>query len=247
MSEEPRLPEPSPELPRPPPFPSPPWGAAGVIVGLLPILALTLLPLLVDAPVDAGELEALPVARRYAGFLFVQGLLIGIAFAAAFATRAGTGGLGLRWVGAGALVGPALGGAGLVAFSHLWGLLLSWAAPSAFEQMMSEQAEQMKLLEAPWALLVPAAVLLAPLGEEIYFRGFVFGGLRRDFAFPLASGLSAAVFAGIHLMGWSTVPLFFVGIGAAIAYEQKRTLYAPLALHAAFNGTALLSDVLLGP
>lgn len=246
MSVGPDGPGSSPESPRRRSFPVPPWGIPGVLIGLAPVFALTLLPLLLDEPIDPGALEALSVGRRYAGFLLVQGLLVGIALAVSFATRSGIEGLGLRWVGGRALLGPALGGAALVAFSHLWSLLLSWLAPSAFEQMMREQAEQMKLLEAPWLLLLPAAVLIAPLAEEVYFRGFVFGGLRRDLAFPLASGLSAAIFAGIHLMGWSTVPLFLVGIGAAIAYEQKGTLLAPLALHASFNGTALLVDALAG-
>ena len=104
----------------------------------------------------------------------------------------------------------------------------------------------MDLLEAPWPLLLLAAIVVAPLAEEIYFRGFLFGGMRRDLSFALASGLSAAIFSGIHLMAWSTVPLFLVGLGAAVAYERYRTLWAPLAMHAAFNGTALVVERMVG-
>jgi membrane protease YdiL (CAAX protease family) len=236
-----------PELPTGPrSFPAPPWGTAGALLGLAPVLAMAVLPLLAGEAVDPAALESLSLRERYLGFFVIQGLLAAIAIVAVFATRAGLGALGFRRPGAAALAFPALGGVALVGASTLWALGLERFAPAAFAEMMAEQAEQMGLLEAPWPLLVLAAVVAAPLAEEIYFRGFIFGGLRRDLSFAVASGLSAAIFSGIHLMAWSTVPLFLVGLGAAVAYERYRTLWAPFALHAAFNGTALVVELLAG-
>ena len=250
----------SPDPPEPPdpvrparPAPGPrgfaaaPWGTAGALIGLAPVLAITLLPLLAGETLDPAALESLSLRERYVGFFVVQGFLVGIALVAVLATRAGLGALGFRRPGAPALLLPAAGGVALVGLSTLWALGLERFAPAAFAEMMAEQALQMDLLDAPWPLLVLAAVIAAPLGEEIYFRGFIFGGLRRDLSFAVASGLSAAIFSGIHLMAWSTVPLFLVGLGAAVAYERYRTLWAPLALHAAFNGTALAVELLAGP
>ncbi|MCU0253324.1 MAG: CPBP family intramembrane metalloprotease [Acidobacteria bacterium] len=250
----PDLPEPqgseppgAPDARRPLP-PAAPWGVAGVMLGLAPVLAITLLPLLAGVTADPEALESLTLQDRYLGFLFVQGFLAAIALAAALALRTGLAGLGLsRPRSAGALFFPALGGVGLVGLSTLWALGLERFAPSAYAEMMAEQAEQMGLLEAPLALLVAAAVIVAPLSEELYFRGFIYGGLRRDLPFAFASGLSAAIFAGVHLMAWSTAPLFLVGLGTAIAYERYRTLWAPVALHAAFNGAALAVELLAGP
>lgn len=234
----------------PPELPSPaaPWGIAGVMLGLAPVLAITLLPVLIGVSADPAELESLSLRDRYLGFLFVQGFLAAIALAAALALRAGPAALGFRRPrGPGALALPAAGGVALVGLSSLWAVALEHLAPAAYAEMMAEQAGQMDLLEAPWLLLVLAAVVAAPLAEEVYFRGFVYGGLRRDLPFPFASGLSAAIFAGVHLMAWSTVPLFLVGLGAAVAYERYRTLWAPIALHAAFNGAALAVELLAGP
>jgi hypothetical protein len=227
-------------------FPAPPWGAAGALLGLAPVLAITLLPVLAGVSADPEAVKSLSLRDRYLGFFFVQAFLAAIALITALATRAGLGALGFRRPGAAALLLPAAGGVALVGISSLWALGLEQFAPAAFAEMMAEQAEQIGLLEAPWPLLVLAAVVAAPLGEEIYFRGFIFGGLRRDLSFAVASGLSAAIFSGIHLMPWSTVPLFLVGLGAAMAYERYRTLWAPLALHAAFNGVALLVELLAG-
>ncbi len=228
-------------------FPAPPWGVAGVLIGLAPVLAMTLLPLLAGVSADLEAIESLTLQERYLGFLFVQGLLAGIAMVAALASRGGLAALGFRRPGAPALLVPAAGGAALVVASSLWALSLERFAPAAYAEMLAEQAQQMDLLAAPWPLLLLAAVIAAPLAEELYFRGFVYGGLRRDLPFAVASGLSAAIFSGIHLMAWSTVPLFLVGLAAAVAYERYRTLWAPLALHAAFNGTALAVELLAGP
>ena len=232
--------------PKGPAFPAPPWGGAGALIGLAPVLAVALLPLLTGESVDPAAVQSLGVWERYLGFLVVQGFLVAIALVAVLATRAGFGSLGFRRPGAPALFLPAAGGVALVGASTLWALGLERFAPAAFAEMMAEQAGQMDLLEAPWPLLLLAAIVVAPLAEEIYFRGFLFGGMRRDLSFALASGLSAAIFSGIHLMAWSTVPLFLVGLGAAVAYERYRTLWAPLAMHAAFNGTALVVERMVG-
>ena len=44
-------------------------------------------------------------------------------------------------------------------------------------------------------------VVAAPFSEEIFFRGFIFGGLRRRLSFPVAAVLSAAIFGLFHFTG----------------------------------------------
>ena len=61
------------------------------------------------------------------------------------------------------------------------------------------------------------AVLAAPLFEEFIFRGLIFGGLRR-IASPVTAALaSAAIFAIVH-PPMSVVPVFVLGIAAALVY-----------------------------
>jgi membrane protease YdiL (CAAX protease family) len=100
-----------------------------------------------------------------------------------------------------------------------------------------------------WLLLTGiGVVLLAPLGEETLFRGFLYRSLRRPFGgadgrrrLPVwaAAVISGAVFGLGHLQGRSFVvlvpPLWAVGIGLAIVYQRRRSLLASMAAHGTFN------------
>lgn len=86
------------------------------------------------------------------------------------------------------------------------------------------------------------AVVAAPIGEEIFFRGLLHTALRARMRFWTAGTISAAVFAVFHIIPL-LMPLFFVvGLGLAWLYERRGTLLAPMAAHSAFNlvGFAML-------
>jgi len=82
-------------------------------------------------------------------------------------------------------------------------------------------------------------VLLAPLGEETLFRGFLYRGLRRRLPPWPAAVVSGAMFGLGHLQGWSFLvlvpPLFVVGVGLALVYERRQSLLASMAAHGTFN------------
>lgn len=80
-----------------------------------------------------------------------------------------------------------------------------------------------------------AALVAAPVAEEIFFRGFLFGALRRRLRFALAAGLSGAVFGAFHVIPLLIPVMIFVGIGLAYIYERRGSLYASIAAHSAFN------------
>lgn len=78
-------------------------------------------------------------------------------------------------------------------------------------------------------------VLAAPFGEELFFRGLLFGGLRRSMPFWAAAGISAALFAVVHVYLLLMPLLFLVGFGLAYVYERSESLASAMAAHAAFN------------
>jgi membrane protease YdiL (CAAX protease family) len=79
-----------------------------------------------------------------------------------------------------------------------------------------------------------SAIVLAPIGEELFFRGFLFGALRSRFRFAVAAVISAVPFALVHDFLFS--PLLFVfGIVLALLYERRGTLLSSIGAHAAFN------------
>ncbi|KQV47179.1 hypothetical protein ASC95_23600 [Pelomonas sp. Root1217] len=86
--------------------------------------------------------------------------------------------------------------------------------------------------------LLALCVVAAPVFEEFIFRGLIFGGLRRSMRLLPAAAASAAVFAIVHPPA-SIIPVFFLGLCAAMAYERSRSLAAPMLTHAIYNAVVV--------
>lgn len=92
--------------------------------------------------------------------------------------------------------------------------------------------------------LTVALVVLAPLGEEIVFRGLFLRGLVRRMRFPVAATVSGVVFAVAHAQYWLIWPLLIAisMFGIVAAYVYRRWGFpANVALHAAFNAVAAIT------
>lgn len=95
--------------------------------------------------------------------------------------------------------------------------------------------------------LVLAAVLLAPVAEELLFRGFLFQGLAQRFGFwPGALG-SAAVFSLVHLdWGGVVIANAFIIVGILplgvvfAAVFRARGLLASIGAHATYNAVGVI-------
>lgn len=96
----------------------------------------------------------------------------------------------------------------------------------------------------PW-LVVIALVVLAPIAEEIFFRGVAFNALRREAGRRWAYVGSALLFAVIHLDIVVLVPLFLLGLALAWVYERTNSLLAPIALHATVNAISVVLALLV--
>jgi len=95
------------------------------------------------------------------------------------------------------------------------------------------------------ALLVPLVALVGPAAEEMLFRGALLGWLRSVVPLPLAVVLSAAVFAGAHLIV-PLLPLLFVfGLAAAYIYQRTGSTLNSFVMHATQNSLALIAAYLV--
>jgi membrane protease YdiL (CAAX protease family) len=98
-------------------------------------------------------------------------------------------------------------------------------------------------------ILLLAIVVVAPVAEELFFRGVVFNAWLREYGSRRAVLGSAALFAAIHAdpSSWDTLigslarvlPIFGLGIGLAVLYQRTRSLLGPMAMHATFNAISL--------
>ena len=94
-------------------------------------------------------------------------------------------------------------------------------------------------------LLVLFAVLLAPIVEEVIFRGCIYRFLKSQTLLPSAQVISGILFALLHGNLMSFGPLLVVGILLAHVYESSGNLLVAISFHALFNSFSLLMLLLI--
>ncbi|KFE67641.1 type II CAAX prenyl endopeptidase Rce1 family protein [Hyalangium minutum] len=115
------------------------------------------------------------------------------------------------------------------------------ALPDQNQHPMVEMARQGPLGPLGWSLLAIPSALLAPVGEELLFRGVLLPWLSGWMGRVATLVVSAAVFASLHLFygvfaGW----IFFLGLLLGWARLASGGLRAPMLLHVTINSVALL-------
>lgn len=96
------------------------------------------------------------------------------------------------------------------------------------------------------AIMVSLAVIVvAPVTEEFFFRGFFYRALRTRLRVWSAALIDGVVFASLHFEGFATaatLPVIAVfGIAVCLVYERTGSLFSVIAIHAAFNSFAIAS------
>ena len=81
-------------------------------------------------------------------------------------------------------------------------------------------------------------IVIAPLVEEFFFRGFLYQGLRNGWGVPLGVLGSAVTFSAIHLTPDKFVPLAILGVALALLREKTGSLWPCIMLHALNNAIA---------
>lgn len=83
--------------------------------------------------------------------------------------------------------------------------------------------------------MVLCAVILAPLVEEMLFRGFIYPVLKRFGSAPMALLSSSLLFALIHGHLAVLPALMLFSVLLTLAYERSGCLWVPTLMHAIFN------------
>jgi uncharacterized protein len=95
---------------------------------------------------------------------------------------------------------------------------------------------------ALWMAIIGVAIV-APLVEEIVFRGMVFGWLRGRLPLISAVVISAALFSLEHISFLQVtlfLPIFSTGVVLAILYHHARSIWPTVLVHGTFNLIATL-------
>lgn len=88
-------------------------------------------------------------------------------------------------------------------------------------------------------------VVIAPIIEEIYFRGFLLRALSDKFGIIYGSIISAAIFATLHLQFQSIIPLFVLGLIINSLVIKSKSLWPAISFHILNNAIAFTLRVLI--
>ena len=88
-------------------------------------------------------------------------------------------------------------------------------------------------------LMAFAAVVAAPLCEEIVFRGYLYPVLKKFSGIGPAALCSSLVFAAAHGNLTALLPLLIFGGLLVLLYEKTGSLWAPIAAHFCFNSATV--------
>lgn len=84
-------------------------------------------------------------------------------------------------------------------------------------------------------LLVVSAICIAPIHEEILFRGLTLHFAKRLGPFWVANIIQALLFAVLHMNLTQGVYVFFLGLILGYVYKKTGNLKAPMWIHFLFN------------
>jgi membrane protease YdiL (CAAX protease family) len=234
-----------PERSRSPDTSWPPWSAALALVGGLVLAAMG--GLLVDLPALALGVK-LTSSHTPPGLAIGDTVVQDIAFVLAALYCARLGGravrssqFGLRRPGVGWWTATRLIVLLLLVFvvlSVVWSEVLHPEEEKLLEQLGSNEGALLLALSAALTCIV------APVCEEILFRGYIFTALRNWRGTMPAALITALLFGGVHVGSapvLDLVPLAGLGFGLCLLYRYTGSLYPSIVAHSLNNSLAFSS------
>jgi hypothetical protein len=112
---------------------------------------------------------------------------------------------------------------------------------------VSGETEQMQGLGSGYlAIVLLVVVILAPIFEELFFRGLFYPALRRVLGPRPAIVLDGVIFGLLHFEPLFMISLILVGMMLAYLYEKTDSLAAPIIAHSLYNLTVVLIALAFG-
>ncbi|KAG2496411.1 hypothetical protein HYH03_005637 [Edaphochlamys debaryana] len=96
------------------------------------------------------------------------------------------------------------------------------------------------------ALHAAASVLVGPLWEETFWRGFFLASLTRVLPLPACVAASSLGFAALHAGPGCLLPIALLSAACDCLYLRTASLAAPLLFHAGWNAYQLAAILWLG-
>jgi len=216
------------------------WNALSVAIGIVVAFFAMLAGVLVVGAFDPSlDSEGAKVGAQAVLVLALAGTAIGYAMAT---SDGGIGAaldqFGLRRIGLSVVGLALLGWLAYAVIALVLGPLLSPDQNDVFDELQTDRDSAVSVGAAFALVIIGAAV-----AEELFFRGFVFAGLRQSMPLWAAALVSSTLWALLHLSSGDlgvVAILFAFGVVLCWLYERSGTLWAPLLAHGLNNTIAAL-------
>jgi membrane protease YdiL (CAAX protease family) len=125
--------------------------------------------------------------------------------------------------------------------------LLVWQAVLDISEQ-DDLAQELGARDSTFNLVLVAVLvcIVAPIAEELFFRGFLFGALRGAIGWVMGAVVSGIVFGLIHAGGTDAVflvPLAVLGFLLCVLYRRTGSLLPGMGVHAFNNALALAATL----
>jgi uncharacterized protein len=222
-----------------------PWSAAAALLGGLVLAAVA--GLVVDLPALAFGVK-LTNSHTPAGLVIADTFVQDVAFVVAAVYCARLGGrvvrawqFGLRAPGAGWRSAAMMIGLLLLAFIMLdaaWSEIVHPTKEKLLETLGTKESTALLVFSAGLTCIV------APICEEILFRGYIFTAVRNWRGTLPAAILTGLLFGGVHATSAPAadlLPLALLGFGLCMLYRYTGSLYPGMLAHSLNNSIAFAS------
>ena len=214
------------------------WGAGRALAGL----AILLVAVSIEAAIVAGfdpDIEAL--GARLALQVALASSLVAVSFIAVKGAGliAGTS----PWVTLG-LRRPSRSAVGVTILAYVVYIAAALLIAALLNPEQEDVTRELGVDEGAFGAIAAGLLIVvaAPLSEEIFFRAFLFAGIRRSGGFLLGALVSSGIWGLFHYTGPDSWPvilqLAIFGVVLAWLYERTGSIWPPIAVHAFNNAVA---------
>lgn len=136
-----------------------------------------------------------------------------------------------------------------------WVAAVLWGKEHSLHLFYNEQETLMGLLKAgstnipALLVLLSAVAIIAPVAEELFFRGYIYNTFKRIVGRGAARWgasnwgaivFSSLIFTGVHFYTWQAPVVFVLSVALTVLYEKRGSLLVCMSAHGFMNSLVAL-------